>query len=120
MNDQTENNVPQVTEGFQRRYDGVCSKLSLAEHLTIQELGFLCVAAYYAVLCNIAFNGLGGCKGEIKPERELHRIGLERGFMTARDRVYGADGWKDVPEFTRISVKKLLLKVSVLEDNLAW
>src|SRR5579862_8601150 len=119
MNDQTENNLPKVTEGFQRRFDGVCSKLSLAEHLTIPELGFLCVAAYYAILCNIAFNGLGGCKGKIRPERELHRIGLERGFMSARAKVYDAAGWKNMPAFTRFSADKLLLKVSVHEDNLA-
>ena len=119
MNDQTENNLPRVTEGFQRRFDSICARLFLAEHMRGEELGFLCVAAFYAMLCNIAFNGLGGCKGEIKRERERHRIGLERGFMSARDRVYGADGWKDVPEFTRISVERLLLKISVLEDNLA-
>jgi hypothetical protein len=119
MNDQAENNLPQVTQGFQRRFDSICARLLLAEHMGGEELGFLCVAAFYAMLCNIAFNGLGGCQGEIKPERELHRIGLERGFMTARDRVYGADGWKNAPEFTRISADRLLLRVSVLEDNLA-
>ena len=123
MNDQSENSLPwsetTTTESFQRRFDSICSRLSLAEHLTLQELGFLCSAAYYAALCNIAFNGLGGSDGVIKPELELHRIGLERSFMIARDRVCRSAGWKSMPKFTQESVVSILLSISVMEHNLA-
>jgi hypothetical protein len=121
MNDQSENRLPwcQTTGGFQQRFNGICSKLSLAEYLTLQELDFLCVAAYYAALCNIAFNGLGGCDGVIKPELELHRIGLERSFMIACDRVFRSAGWKSMPKFTKESAMRILLSVSVMEHNLA-
>ena len=97
----------------------MCSRMSLNDHMSAAELGLLCLAAYYATLCNIAFNGLGGCNGEIKREREAHRIGLERGYMAARERVYGSLGWQSLPESKRESATRVFLSVSVIEQNLA-
>lgn len=109
----------EATEGFRRRFEVLSRGLSLAEYLTDHELGVFCLAAYYATLCNIAFNGLGGCRGRIRPERERHRIGLERAFMHVRERVYQCTGWRRLPIATREAITRSLFTVCVADNNLA-
>jgi hypothetical protein len=73
----------------------------------------------YATFCNIAFNGLGGCCGEIKPEREAHRINLERHYMIARDRFHNSAGLEGLADFKKESIQRIFLNIFVVEDNLA-
>jgi len=70
-------------------------------------------------LCNISFNGLGGCGGEIKPERETARIMLEREFMAARTRFFTSTGWKTLARHLRESIKNVFLSVRIAEANMA-
>ncbi len=79
----------------------------------------LYTAAFHATLCNIAFNGLGGCGGEITPDREPVRIALEREFMAAREMFFGSRGWNAMPAAVRGSVRRLFLHVTIAERNLA-
>ena len=83
------------------------------------ELNLLHNAAFYSTLCNIAFNGLGGCHGEIKPEREAHRIKLEQKYMVSRDRCCDSAGWGAMAEFTKESIRRIFFNVYVTEDSLA-
>ncbi|MGH7973695.1 MAG: hypothetical protein ACREIC_33675 [Limisphaerales bacterium] len=76
-------------------------------------------AALYASFCNMAFNGFGGCKGEIRPENETNRTGLELQFMAARDRFFASEGWSALTPLQRLAIKRGILKVSVAEHNLA-
>src|SRR5258708_23259445 len=83
--------------GFERRFSKISIGLGLENTLAGDELRLLYEATFCATLCNIAFNGLGGCEGEIKPEREANRRNLEREFMVARDRFYDSTGWEAMP-----------------------
>jgi hypothetical protein len=104
---------------FERSFSNLSLKLGLGSLLGHKELNLLFEAAFFAALCNLAFNGLGGCGGEIKPEREGHRMRLECSFMAARDRFFDTQGWKGLSPARRTSVKRLFLTVSVAETNLA-
>ena len=83
------------------------------------ELGFLYEATFRATLCNIAFNGLGGCGGEILPEREMSRRNLEREFMAAREKLYDSAGWEVLSASVKGSIKNIFLRILVSEENLA-
>ncbi len=104
---------------FEARFSRVSLRLGLGEVLDAGELSLLYEAAFLATLCNIAFNGLGGCEGEIKPERETSRIMLEREFMGARDRFFNSAGWKGLPLHQRGSVQRIFLDVFVVLANVA-
>jgi len=107
-------------EGFEVRFSKISSGLDLGASLRGSELSLLYQAAFYSALCNIAFNGLGGCDGQIKPSRELNRLSLERKFMAARDKFWGCAGWRTLPATQRESIVSIFLHVFVIEDNLAW
>jgi hypothetical protein len=113
-----ENLAVSSTNRFEKRFSRVSLRLGLGEVLEACELSLLYEASFLATLCNIAFNGLGGCEGEIKPERENSRIMLEREFMTARDRFFNSSGWKALPESQRGSVQKIFLDVFVVSANM--
>jgi hypothetical protein len=104
---------------FELRFSRVAMRLELGEVLDATELSLLYEAAFLATLCNIAFNGLGGCGGQIKPERETSRIMLEREFMAARERFFGSDGWKALPLPQRGSVLRIFLDVKIVQANFA-
>ena len=104
---------------FQSRFSRVSLRLGLGEFLKAEELHQLYEAAFLAALCNISFNGLGGCGGEIKPERETARIMLEREFMAARGRFYRSTGWRTLKRNLRESIKQVFLDVQVVEANMA-
>jgi hypothetical protein len=105
--------------GFDRRFSKISISLGLGNNMIERELRLLFKATLYATLCNIAFNGLGGCDGQIKPGREAHRINLEHKYMVARDGWFESAGWDALPELTRESIRKIFLNVYVTEDNLA-
>jgi hypothetical protein len=96
----------------------LANRLTLPDYLSCSELSALRNAAYYAVLCRIAFNGLGGCGGEIKPHLECNRIRLEQRFMVEREKVLKSDGWRQLPAFTRESAEAILLNITISETNL--
>ncbi len=104
---------------FERGFAKVSKRLGLGASLDGGELNLLYEAAFYATLCNIAFNGLGGCEGEIKPEREPTRIKLEQGFMEARERFFKSRGWKNLNARRKGSLQRIFLKVFIQEENLA-
>ena len=104
---------------FPRHFSSRATRLRLGRALGRTELRWLYEAAFVATLCNIAINGLGGCDGSIKPEREPNRRRLEREFMAARDKLYGCAGWHALPPFVRHPIQSVFLRVSVNEDNLA-
>jgi hypothetical protein len=106
-----------VTPGFSRRFSELANKLMLADYFTCSELSALRSAAFYAALCRIAFNGLGGCGGVIKPQLEPNRTRLERRFMVERDKVLTSNGWRQLPKFTRDTAEAILLSVSINEGN---
>jgi hypothetical protein len=109
----------QPHKGFVKRFLEISLKLDLGDILSVYELSLLHNAVFFAALCNIAFNGLGGCNGEIRPEREALRIKLEQKYMVACDRCYDAAGWDALPEFTKESIRRIFLNVYVTENNLA-
>jgi len=104
---------------FQSRFSRVSLRLGLGQFLKAGELHLLYEAAFLAALCNISFNGLGGCGGEIKPERETARIMLEREYMSARTRFFASVGWLDLKANLRESVKNVFLEVRIAEANMA-
>jgi hypothetical protein len=104
---------------FQSRFSRVSLRLGLGQFLKAEELHLLYEAAFLAALCNISFNGLGGCGGEIKPERETARIMLEREYMSARTRFFASVGWQDLKANLRESVKNVFLEVRIAEANMA-
>jgi len=104
---------------FQSRFSRVSMRLGLGQSLNAEELNLLYEAAFLAALCNISFNGLGGCGGEIKPERETARIMLEREYMAARERFLKSIGWKTLPKHLCESIKNVFLDVRVVEANMA-
>lgn len=83
------------------------------------ELSRLYEAAFLAALCNISFNGLGGCGGEIKPEKEPTRRHLEQAFMEARDNFFRSTGWQTLPPARKKAIQGVFLTVLVSEENLA-
>ena len=103
---------------FESKFSRIAARLHLAPGMNRAELECLFEAALLAVLCNTAFNGLGGCDGIIKPDRETNRIRLEREFMAACDKLYASAGWKSLPPFVRNAIQARLLHVSVHEGNL--
>jgi hypothetical protein len=94
-------------------------RLGLRDGLKRAELSCLYEAAFVAALCNISFNGLGGCGGEIKPEKESTRCRLEQAFMDACDNFYRCAGWRALTPGQQKSIRSIFLTVSVNEENLA-
>lgn len=107
------------SDTFENRFSRIAKRLELGATLDEDELRLLFEAAFYACLCNIAFNGLGGCQGEIKPEREANRIRLEQDFMAVRERFLDCAGWRALAAFQRGQVVRIFLNVFVDEDKLA-
>lgn len=105
---------------FARRFSKNCTRVGLGAVLDGDELNLLYKAAFRGTLCNIAINGLGGCDGEIKAEREANRTRLEWQFMAARDELYASAGWRALGPAAKGSVERVFLNVFVAEYNLAW
>jgi len=105
--------------GFERRFSKISIRLGLGNNLMEKELRLLYKATLYATLCNIAFNGLGGCGGQIKREQEANRMNLERRFLSARDKLYGSAGWEDLRASSKGEIQRIFLRVVVVDDNLA-
>jgi hypothetical protein len=104
---------------FPSHFASSATGLHLGTALDRTELKWLYEAAFLATLCNIAINGLGGCGGRIKPEREPNRRRLEREFMAARDKLYASAGWQALPPLVRHPIQRVFLRISVNENNLA-
>ena len=104
---------------FEGKFLKTSVRLGLGADLDADELSLLYRAAFRAALCNIAFNGLGGCNGQIKAEQEPSRLRLEREFMIARDRFYATCGWKTLRKSQKNSIETVLLQVVVEDRNLA-
>jgi hypothetical protein len=104
---------------FENTFLKITTRLGLEHALNGNELRLLYDAAFPAALCNIAMNGLGGCGGRIKPEREANRTRLENEFMAARDRFYASPSWKNLPAAQRGMIQRILLRVYVRPDKLA-
>ena len=100
-------------------FERIAERLRLPDYLNAAELELLRSAAFEAALCNIAFNGLGGCAGVIRAERESYRLRLEHRFMSARARLHHSAGWQRLPQFTRTSAENVFLSVKVQERNFA-
>jgi hypothetical protein len=105
---------------FESSFARSATRLELAIELDRDELALLFDAALRARVCYIAFNGLGGCRGEIKPEREVHRIQLERDYMAARDAFFATSGWQSLLPARRGMIHSAFLEVSIRPDRLAW
>src|SRR5690348_8000056 len=83
---------------FKERFATAANKFALDSWLSDSELDRLREAAFYACLCNISFNGLGGCGGKIRPCREQHRMNLEQTFMARCSEFWGSTGALAIPE----------------------
>src|SRR5579864_8158811 len=94
---------------FENNFSRISRQLGLGRLLSGGELNFLYQAAFKAALCKIAFNGLGGCCGKIKPEMERYRTKLETEFMTAKAELFETIGWSYLARAERNSVEKLFL-----------
>lgn len=105
--------------GFKLRFSKISTRLGLGVSLRGSELSLLYKAAFYAALCNIAFNGLGGCGGQIKPGREANRINLERKFMVSCGKLWTCQGWRALPATQKESIRNIFLNIFVTADNLA-
>ena len=103
---------------FEGSFASASTRLGLGGLFDRDELALLFDAAFRARLCNIAFNGLGGCHGRIKPERELNRIRLEQEFMGAQDAFYATGGWQALSEAQCWLIQSAFLQVSVCEVKL--
>ena len=106
----------QPARNFKMRFEHTVTRLALGSRLELRQL---CDAAFYARLCNIAFNGLGGCGGQIRPDRELNRIAIERAFMKACQAFWSSQGAQRLPDEPKGMIRGLFLSVSVSEQNLA-
>jgi len=104
---------------FEGRFLKTTTCLGLGTDLGAEELSLLYRAAFRAALCNIAFNGLGACNAQIRPEQEGSRMRLEREFMIARDRFHACVGWKTLRKSQKASIEKILLQVHVEDQHLA-
>jgi hypothetical protein len=98
---------------FESNFSQGAFRLGLGSSLNPEELDFLLAAAFFAALCNISFNGLGGCGGKIKTEREGHRRVLEAKFMDARDKLRASAGWRDLSRAKRAGIQRRFLTVTV-------
>ncbi len=107
------------TNKFEVRFSKISIRLDLGSALDARELSLLYEAAFLASLCNIAFNGLGGCGGEIKPDREIVRIMLEREFMEARTRFSRCAGRQRLTSIQQTSIEHIFLNVFVSDENLS-
>jgi hypothetical protein len=112
--------VASSPSGFDTRFASISTQVGLDFALNARELRLLYKATLAAMWCYIALNGLGGCQGEIKPEREINRVRLESEFMAARDRCYASAGWKALPKSQQAPIQRIFLNVFVAEENLAW
>ena len=104
---------------FEGRFLKTSTRLRLAAYLCAEELSLLYRAAFRAGLCNIAFNGFGGCDPGIKPEQEPNRRRLETEFMISRDKLFACCGWKGLPQPRKEAVNRTFLTVLVTDENLA-
>ena len=105
--------------GFKTKFGRLARRLGLNSGLNRSELTRLYEAAFLAALCNISFNGLGGCEGEIRPDREISRCRLEQAFMDACHNFYSSSGWKALSASRKKSIRAVFLTVLVAENNLA-
>lgn len=105
---------------FESNFSRISRQLGLGRALNGNELNNLYQAAFKAALCKIAFNGLGGCQGRIKPEMERYRTKLETEFMAAKAALLGSIGWNSLARAERSSVEQLFLRIEVAETNLAF
>jgi hypothetical protein len=105
--------------GFKTRFRRIAGGLGLNIGLNQNELARLYEAAFLAALCNISFNGLGGCGGTIQPEKEPTRWRLEQAYMDACQKFYRCKGWKALTPAQRKSVCAVFLAVEVSDENLA-
>ena len=102
---------------FTSNFARICTNLGLGGLFTADELKQLYAAAVFATLCSIAFNGLGGCRGEIKPELELQRIVLEQDFMEAKADLFATSGWRALNRELKQKAEDIFLRVVVDERN---
>jgi len=107
------------TNKFEIRFSRISTRLDLGAVLEAKELGLLYEAAFLATLCNISFNGLGGCAGEIRPDRELVRTMLEHEFMSARARFLSCPGMEFLSAAQKASIDGIFFKVFVSDANLS-
>jgi hypothetical protein len=107
-------------DSFEGRFLRASTRLGLGDMLGTDEVELLFNTAFQAALCNIAFNGLGGCHGKIKPDNEFHRVTLETEFMEQRDLLFASRGWQMLEEPQRRMIHFVFLSVFVTGDNLAW
>ena len=106
---------------FEGRFCRISTRLRLGAALNWDELSLLHQeAAFLAALCNIALNGLGGCRGKITSENEPARTGLEQKFMAVRERFFASRGWKNLPPSDQETIQRIFLNVLVSDENLAW
>ncbi len=105
---------------FENRFSKISNRLRLGDSLSRNELTLLYEAAFRATLCNIAINGLGGCRGLIRPEHEPHRLRLEREFMEAREVFCASPGWQTLTPAEQGPIERIFLTVLVADDKLAW
>jgi hypothetical protein len=104
--------------GFKSKFGKLARRLGLNVGLTRDELSRLYEAAWLGALCNISFNGLGGCDG-IRPEKEPTRCKLEQSFMDARNNFYRSVGWKNLSPGHKKSIQSVFLTILVDDENLA-
>lgn len=104
---------------FERRFARRLRRLRLDNTLDRNALALLYTATFQATLCHIAFNGLGGCQGKIKPERESCRTGLERDFMRARSAFHASRAYHALPKSKAEQIERAFLTVLVQDSNLA-
>ena len=106
-------------EGFEAKFARIAHQMKLDGALKRQELARLSEAAFLAALCNIAFNGLGGCSGTTSPDKEITRRNLELAYMDARHNFQRSSGWKKLSAAQNESIYRVFLKVIVEDQNLA-
>jgi hypothetical protein len=104
---------------FDSQFSRNASRMGLGSLLGCNELKLLYDAAFLAILCNIAFNGLGVYGGQIRPEKEHTRTSLERQFMEARDILFASPGWQSLGAGKRSRAERLFLNVFVAETSMA-
>ena len=104
---------------FENRFSRKATQLNLDLLLSRADLILLFEAALTATICNTAINGRGGCRGMIRPDREIHRIKLERMFMAARNRFCATVGYQAFSDSQKALIHSNLLAVAIADDNLA-
>ena len=104
---------------FDSQFSRNASRLGLGTLMGRNEHKLLYDASFLAILCNIAFNGLGVYGGEIRPEKESTRTSLERQFMAAREFLFASPGWQKLSPAKRSRTERLFLNVFVADNNLA-